>query len=96
MSKYEIMFIVKTTIDEAETKKSADALKSVITSMKGKVIDFKEMGQKEFAYPIKKEVSGFYYLMICEAPSDAINEFERKSRIDENVLRHLVIKLDEE
>ena len=96
MTKYEIMFIVKTTIDEAETKKSADALKSIITNMKGKVIDFKEMGQKEFAYPIKKEVSGFYYLMICEAPTDAINEFERISRIDENVLRHLVIRLDEE
>ena len=95
MSKYEIMFIVKTTIDEAETKKSADALKSIIAK-DGKVVDFKEMGQKEFAYPIKKEISGFYYLMICEATADAIAEFERISRIDENLLRHLIIKLDEE
>jgi len=96
MSKYEIMFIVKTTIDEKMTKESADNLKAIITNMKGKVIEFKEMGQKEFAYPIKKEVSGFYYLLICEANAEAINEFERKSRIDENVLRHLIIKLDEE
>ena len=96
MSKYEIMFIVKTTIDEAAVKVSVDNLKSIITSMNGKIIDFKEMGQKEFAYPIKKDVSGFYYLMHCEANSEAIAEFERKARIDENVLRDLIIKLDEE
>ena len=96
MSKYEIMFIVKTTIDEAAVKQSADSLKSIITDKKGKVIDFKEMGQKEFAYPIQKMISGYYYLMICEASSEAIAEFERKAGIDENVLRHLIIKLDEE
>ena len=96
MSKYEIMFIVKTTIDEAVVKESVDNLKSIITDYKGKTIDFKEMGQKEFAYPIKKEISGFYYLLICEASAEAIAEFERKARIDENVLRHLIIKLDEE
>ena len=96
MNKYEIMFIVKTTIDEKAVKETADNLKSIITDMKGKVIEFKEMGQKEFAYPIKKQISGFYYLMICEATPEAIAEFDRKSRIDENTLRHLVIKLDEE
>jgi len=96
MNKYEIMFIVKNTIDEAAVKETAKALKSIITDNKGKEIDFKEMGQKEFAYPIKKQISGFYFLLICEAPTEAIDEFNRKARINENVLRHLVIKLDEE
>ena len=96
MNKYEIMFIVKTTIDENSVKASVEALKAIITSMKGKIIEFKELGQRELAFPIKKEISGFYYLMICEASAEAIAEFERKSRIDENVLRHLIIKLDGE
>ena len=96
MNKYEIMFIVKTTVDEKATKDTAEALKSIITDMKGKVIDFKEMGQKEFAYPIKKQVSGFYYLLNCEADASIIDEFDRKARIDENLLRHLILKLDEE
>ena len=64
--------------------------------MKGKVIDFKEMGQKEFAYPIKKLISGFYYVMNIEATSDVIAEFDRKTKIDENVLRYLVINRSEE
>ena len=96
MHKYEIMFIVKTTIDEANQKASADALKSVITDMKGKIAEFKEIGAKELAYPVKKEISGFYYLINCEADAKTIAEFDRKARIDENILRHLIIKLDEE
>ncbi len=96
MNKYEIMFIVKTTIDEAEVKNCASSLKAIITDMKGAVIEFKEMGQKELAYPIKKEISGFYYLLVCNSDADAIAEFDRKAGIDENVLRHLIIKLDEE
>ncbi len=96
MNKYEIMFIVKTTIDEQEAKKSATNLKSIITDMKGEIIEFKEMGQKHLAYPIKKEITGFYYLIICNSNSEAVLEFERKARIDENILRHLIINLDKE
>ena len=58
MNKYEIMFIVKTTVDEAKVKKTVDSLKSVISDNKGKIIEFKEMGQK-LAYEINKEVNGF-------------------------------------
>ena len=54
------------------------------------------MGQKKLAYEIKKVSNGYYYLLNVEAPVDAINEFDRKARLDENVLRHLIIKLDEE
>ena len=96
MNKYEIMFIVKTTIDEKTAKESANNLKSIITDMKGKVNDFKEVGQKELAYPIEKEISGFYYVLTCEASAATVAEFDRKARIDENILRHLIIKKDEE
>lgn len=96
MNKYEIMFIVKTTVDDEEVKKSSENLKSIITDMKGKIIEFKELGQKQLAYPIKKQLSGFYFLLTCEANSEIINEFERKARIDENIIRHLTINLDKE
>ena len=54
------------------------------------------MGQKKLAYPIKKEVSGYYFVMTMTANKDAIKEIDRKASIDENVIRHLIIKLDEE
>ena len=92
MDKYEIMFIVKNTIEDEIVKKTADSLKELITNDKGNIIDFKEMGKRKLAYPIKKEVTGTYYVMTVEANHDTIKEFNRKVSINENVLRHLIIK----
>ena len=92
MDKYEIMFIVKNTIEEEKVKKIADSLKDLITNDKGNIIDFKEIGKRKLAYPIKKEVTGTYYVMTVEANHDTIKEFNRKVSINENVLRHLIIK----
>ncbi len=96
MNKYEMMFIVKATIDEESISKCAEALKSVIPSMKGEITDEKDLGQKKLAYPIKKEVTGHYYVVNFNANSEIVNELDRKARIDENIIRHMIIRLDEE
>ena len=96
MTKYEIMFIVKATMESDQVKATAEAMKSIITSEGGRVIDFKELGEKKLAYPIKKEINGYYIVMQVEANKDVETEFNRKASIDENVLRHLIIKSDEE
>ena len=96
MDKYEIMFIVKTTLEEKAVKETVESLNKVITDMKGKITSSKDMGQRELAYPINKKVSGFYYVITVEASHDAIKEFDRKARLNENIIRHQIIKLDEE
>lgn len=96
MKKYEIMFIVKATQESADVKKTADNAKKVLTDGQANVMEFKELGEKRLAYPIKKENNGYYYLMHVEATKEAITEFDRKIKLDENILRHLVIRLDEE
>ena len=96
MTKYEIMFIVKTSMEEDEIKKTSEDIQKLINNKKSKVIDFKEMGRKKLAYPIKKELSGYYYVMTVEADHDTIKEFDRKVSINEKVLRHLIIKLESE
>ena len=96
MNKYEMMFIIKATMEEANVKAAANNIKSLAESLNVKVESFKEMGQKKLAYPIKKEISGYYYVMTMTASKDAIKEVNRKMSIDENIIRHLIIKLDEE
>lgn len=96
MKKYEVMFIVKSAQDSEEIKKTAEAMKQIITEYNGKVAEFNELGEKKLAYPIKKEISGYYYVMVIEANNEAISELDRKAFINENILRHLIIKLDEE
>ncbi len=96
MNNYEIMFIVKATMEADMIKKTVENYKSLIKTLKGKVVDFKEMGEKKLAYPIKKEINGYYYVMTVELAKENVSEFDRKIRLDENVLRHLIINLDEE
>ena len=96
MNKYEIMFIVKATMESETVKASAETMKKVISDNGSNVIEFKELGEKKLAYPIKKEITGYYFLMQVEATKDAVKELDRKALLDETILRHLIIKLDEE
>lgn len=96
MNKYEIMFIVKATMESDEQKTIVNNYKDLVTGLKAEIIDFKEMGEKKLAYPIKKEINGYYFVMQLNASADCIKEFDRKASIDEKMIRHLIIKLDEE
>ena len=96
MTKYEIMFIVKATMEEDAIKKTSEDVQKLINKKPSKVIEFKEMGRKKLAYPIKKEVSGYYFVMTVEADHETIAEFDRKVSINEKILRHLIIKVEGE
>lgn len=96
MTKYEIMFIVKATLEETALNNITKEVQNLIIDNKSTVIEFKDMGRKKLAYPINKEISGFYYLMNVEANKETIEEFDRKLRINENILRHLILKKESE
>jgi small subunit ribosomal protein S6 len=95
MNKYEIMFIVKADIDEKTQKDTVKTFEKVLTDMKSKIVSSKDMGQKKLAYPIKDQVRGNYYVLNVEATAAAVKEFDRKAKIDENILRHIVIREEE-
>ncbi len=95
MNKYEIMFIVKPDMEEGEIKKTAEAMKKVLTDKKAKVALEKAMGQKELAYEMNKFKTGYYFLFVVEADAKAIDEFNRVARINEKLLRHLVVRVED-
>ena len=95
MTKYEIMFIVRSDIDEDTRKSTVTNLEKALTDSKTTITLSKELGQKEFAYEIKKMKSGYYYLYNIETSSaNATKEFDRVAGIDENVVRHLILKIE--
>ena len=95
MNKYEIMFIIRPDMEEAEIKKTAESMKTVLTDKKAKVLEEKAMGQRELAYEINKFTTGYYYLYVVEANSEAEQEFNRVARINESILRSIVVKVEE-
>ena len=95
MRNYEIMFIVRPTLSEEETKQTIKSFSDVLTSNGATVVDSKDMGQRELAYEIKKFKSGYYYVYQVEANDDkAIKEFDRLALISNDVIRHLITKIE--
>ncbi len=95
MNQYEIMYLVKPTVGEEDLKKLNDNLQKSLTSNGAKIVDFKELGQKELAYEINHFRSGYYFLFVVEANDDkAVKEFDRLARINSDILRHLVTRID--
>lgn len=93
MRNYEIMIIVNPTLDEKTLKGVIESFSKVITTNGGKVTGVNDMGQRELAYEIKNNKTGYYYVYNVEAKDDkAINEFNRLALIDSNIIRHLITK----
>lgn len=96
MRKYEVMFIVKPDLEEADMKKIVKDMESVLKDNKAKVLELKEMGQKELAYEMNKYKTGYYFLFTIETENDnATKEFDRLALINENILRHLIVRVGE-
>ena len=95
MRKYEIMYIIQPTLDEASIKKIADDTKSILTKNKAKVVEEKDMGQKDLAYEINKHGKGYYFFYVVESDPFAISEFNRLTNVNENILRTLVVKIED-
>lgn len=91
MKKYELMYILKTDLDDEKRKAEIEKLHGIITNFGGSIENVNEWGVKDLAYPIKDEVKGYYVVVKLTCDADAINEFTRLAKIDSEVLRHLFI-----
>lgn len=96
MRNYEIMFIVRPTLGEDDVKKVVKDFADIIKKNGGKVTKEENMGQREFAYEIKDFKSGYYFVFEVEAKDDkAIKEFDRLALINNDIVRHLITKVEE-
>lgn len=90
MKKYEIMYILKADLEDAQRKEVIEKLHSLLTNEGAKVTNVNEWGLRDLAYPIKKETKGYYVVIKVECEPNATKEFDRKTKINNNVLRYLI------
>lgn len=96
MRKYEVMYIVNASLEDAARQQVIDGLHAIITDNGGTLVKIDEWGLREFAYKIDDMTKGYYMVVTIEANNEAINEFDRLSRINPNVVRYMIIRQDEE
>lgn len=93
MKNYEAVVIFYPDVEEEARKAVVERLSSIITTT-GSVKEVEEWGDRKFAYPIQYHNHGFYYLFTFDAEADTVKEFDRVARIQESIIRHMVINLD--
>ena len=92
MRNYEVMFIVKPTLEDEATKTIVDNMQKVLEDKGAKIINVQNMGRRELAYEIETFKNGNYFLFKVEAEPLAVKEFERVANINEDIIRHIVVK----
>ena len=95
MKKYEIMYILKSSLEEEARQQTIETLAAIITDGNGTIDKVDEWGMKEFAYRIEDMTKGYYMVLNITADSDVINEFDRICRINANVVRHMIVNLEQ-
>ena len=91
MKNYEVMFILRSNLDQDAIKAEIENTKKIFENNGSKVTETKEWGLRELAYEIKGNKKGYYVWMLVEASVDAVNEFNRLANISETIIRSIVI-----
>lgn len=94
MALYESVVIARQDLSSQKVKELVSSLDTIITEQGGKIVKTESWGLRNLAYRIKKNRKGHYVLFNIDAPAEAISEYERKMRINEDVLRYLTLKID--
>ena len=93
---YEIMFIVRPDVEEADLDKLIEGFSGNITSGGGEVKAVEKMGRRRLAYTVRKFNDGFYVLLTIAAPGSLVSEIERRLRVSEPVIKFITVRMDEE
>jgi small subunit ribosomal protein S6 len=93
---YEVMFIVRPDVEEAELDKLIETFSGYVTTGGGTVKTTEKMGRRRLAYTVRKFNDGFYILLVVDAPASLISEIERRLRVSEQVIKFITVRMDEE
>lgn len=93
MNQYEAVIILSANAAEEATIAFGEKMKELI-SANGELTNVEEWGKKTLAYEIKKQTEGYYILFTFEAKPEFIAELERVLKLDEIVLKDMIIKVE--
>ena len=95
MRDYELLFVLDPTLDEEKKATLIETVKSVINAG-GEAGEADVWGERRLAYAINKKNTGYYVVIPFKAEADLPKELDRRLRINENVMRHIIVCQDEE
>ena len=94
MRRYELMLVLRPDAPDERVQAVLDRTTRQITGSGGQIVKVAPWGRRRLAYPIDRHREGSYHIVVFEAPSDTVAEVERGLLITEEVLRHLIVRVE--
>ena len=95
MRKYEIMYILNSSLEEAARQQNIETLHNIILNEGGTIDKIDEWGMREFAYKIDHMTKGYYMVVTFHAEKETVAELDRICRINAGVVRHMIVNLED-
>jgi small subunit ribosomal protein S6 len=94
MRRYELMLVLQPDAADDRAAAVIDRVTRQVVASGGQIVKVAPWGRRRLAYPIDRYRDGSYHILVFEAPPTVIDELERDLKISEEVLRHLVVKVE--
>ena len=95
MRDYELTYIVHPQVDQEELDGVVKGIESLVETNGGTVHKVESWGLRRLAYPIRKLREGHYIFMTVGLEAQSVPEIERMLKLNESVIRHLIVRTDE-
>lgn len=95
MRKYEVLFILDPVLDDEQKNSLIENVKGIIAA-DGEAGEADIWGNRKLAYEINKKKDGFYVLIPFKANPDLPKELDRRLKISDSVMRHIIVCQDED
>jgi len=94
MNNYEVMFIIEAALEDDKKEAAIEMVKEII-SADGEVGKINVWGNRKLAYPINKKNDGYYVVIEFAGNPDLPKELDRRLKISDSIIRHIIINKDE-
>lgn len=94
MTNYEVMFIIDPVLEDDKKEATVETVQQIINA-DGEVSKVDVWGMRKLAYPIQKKNDGYYVVVEFKASEELPKELDRRLKISDNVMRHMIINKDE-
>lgn len=96
MKDYEIMYIIRPNIEEEAQKELVERFNAILTDNGATIDKVDELGSKRLAYEIENHRNGYYVVINFKSDNAAIEEFTRLAKFSDDIIRHIVVRNDEQ
>ena len=93
---YELVYILPPDISEQQTTELHEQVAAIVSRMNGQIEKTENWGRRRLAYEIGHFKEGVYVLDVLIGSGELIKELDRRLKVMDQVVRHMVVRVDEE